>query len=78
MSLVALLGIGAIGSHVAQNLLNANDEFVVYNRTADKAMPKICLQLDCNCSDFSSYSNRFNCFAYFVTHILTLFLYCGF
>jgi 3-hydroxyisobutyrate dehydrogenase-like beta-hydroxyacid dehydrogenase len=30
-----------MGSCIAQNLLNANHRVVVYNRTADKAMPLI-------------------------------------
>ncbi len=41
MSRIAILGMGAMGSRVAQNLLNANHEVVVYNRTRDKAMPLI-------------------------------------
>jgi 3-hydroxyisobutyrate dehydrogenase-like beta-hydroxyacid dehydrogenase len=36
MSRVALLGAGAMGSRVAQRLLNANQSVIVYNRTADK------------------------------------------
>jgi 3-hydroxyisobutyrate dehydrogenase len=41
MSRVAVLGIGAIGSRVAQNLLEANHEVFVYNRTAEKAIPLV-------------------------------------
>ncbi|MBE9003998.1 NAD(P)-dependent oxidoreductase [Fortiea sp. LEGE XX443] len=41
MSRVAVLGIGAIGSRVAQNLLDANHEVVVYNRTPEKAIPLV-------------------------------------
>jgi 3-hydroxyisobutyrate dehydrogenase len=36
MSRVALLGAGAMGSRVAQHLINANHQVVVYNRTADR------------------------------------------
>lgn len=39
MSRIAVLGIGAMGSRVAQNLLNAKHQVIVYNRTMDKAMP---------------------------------------
>lgn len=39
MSQIAVLGIGEMGSRVAQNLLKANHQVVVYNRTADKAIP---------------------------------------
>ncbi|WP_414552017.1 NAD(P)-dependent oxidoreductase [Anabaena sp. CCY 0017] len=39
MSRIALLGMGAMGFRVAQNLLNANHKVFVYNRTADKAIP---------------------------------------
>ncbi|WP_414562253.1 MULTISPECIES: NAD(P)-dependent oxidoreductase [unclassified Anabaena] len=39
MSKVALLGMGAMGFRVAQNLLSANHKVFVYNRTADKAIP---------------------------------------
>ncbi len=39
MSRVAVLGIGAMGSRIAQNLLNCNHQVVVYNRTADKVKP---------------------------------------
>ncbi|MBD2308080.1 NAD(P)-dependent oxidoreductase [Chroococcidiopsis sp. FACHB-1243] len=41
MSRIAVLGIGAMGSRVAQNLLKANHQVVVYNRTAEKAMPLV-------------------------------------
>lgn len=41
MSRVALLGTGAMGIRIAQNLLKANHQVVVYNRTAQKAMPLI-------------------------------------
>jgi 3-hydroxyisobutyrate dehydrogenase len=36
MSRVALLGAGAMGSRVAQHLINANHQVVMYNRTADR------------------------------------------
>lgn len=39
MNRVALLGTGAMGSHFAQNLLNADYQVVVYNRTAEKVKP---------------------------------------
>ncbi len=39
MSRVGLLGTGAMGMRIGQNLLSANHEVVVYNRTAAKAMP---------------------------------------
>lgn len=39
-SRVALLGSGAMGSRIAQNLLSANHQVVVYNnRTPDKVKP---------------------------------------
>ncbi|PSM47544.1 NAD(P)-dependent oxidoreductase [Chroococcidiopsis sp. CCALA 051] len=41
MSRIAVLGIGAMGSRVAQNLLKANHQVIVYNRTAEKAMPLV-------------------------------------
>ncbi|MCA1995243.1 MAG: NAD(P)-dependent oxidoreductase [Coleofasciculus sp. S288] len=41
MSRVALLGTGAMGIRIAQNLLKANHQVVVYNRTAEKTMPLI-------------------------------------
>lgn len=36
---IALLGLGSMGSRIAQNLLNANYAVVIYNRTADKLQP---------------------------------------
>lgn len=39
MTRVALLGTGAMGSRLAQNLLQAQHELVVYNRTADRLKP---------------------------------------
>jgi len=39
MSRIAILGTGAMGSRVAQNLLNAKHQVVVYNRSADKIKP---------------------------------------
>jgi 3-hydroxyisobutyrate dehydrogenase-like beta-hydroxyacid dehydrogenase len=36
MSRIAILGTGAMGSRMAQNLLNANHQVIVYNRTPDK------------------------------------------
>jgi 3-hydroxyisobutyrate dehydrogenase len=36
---IAMLGLGAMGSRMVQNLLNANYPVVVYNRTAEKAKP---------------------------------------
>jgi 3-hydroxyisobutyrate dehydrogenase len=41
MSRVAVLGIGAMGLRIAQNLLNAQHQVIVYNRTQDKAMPLV-------------------------------------
>jgi len=41
MSRIAILGAGAMGSRMAQNLLNANHSVVVYSRTVDKVMPLI-------------------------------------
>jgi 3-hydroxyisobutyrate dehydrogenase len=37
MNRIAVLGLGAMGSRVAQNLLQSGYHVVVYNRTADKA-----------------------------------------
>ncbi|MBW4443372.1 MAG: carboxymuconolactone decarboxylase family protein [Plectolyngbya sp. WJT66-NPBG17] len=39
MSRIAILGTGAMGSRVAQNLLNAKHQVAVYNRSADKIKP---------------------------------------
>ena len=36
MSKIAILGAGAMGSRIAQNLLNAQHSVVVYNRTAER------------------------------------------
>lgn len=41
MTRVALLGAGAMGSRLAQNLLQAQYELVIYNRTADRVKPLI-------------------------------------
>jgi 3-hydroxyisobutyrate dehydrogenase len=41
MPRIAVLGIGAMGFRMAQNLLNAKHQVVVYNRTKDKAMPLV-------------------------------------
>ena len=41
MSRVAILGAGAMGFRMAQNLLNANHSVVVYSRTPNKAMPLV-------------------------------------
>ncbi|MEM1242080.1 MAG: NAD(P)-dependent oxidoreductase [Cyanobacteria bacterium P01_H01_bin.26] len=41
MTRVALLGTGAMGSRLAQNLLQAQYELIVYNRTADRVNPLI-------------------------------------
>lgn len=41
MSRIAVLGTGAMGSRIAQNLLNANYQVIVYNRTAAKAKPLV-------------------------------------
>jgi 3-hydroxyisobutyrate dehydrogenase-like beta-hydroxyacid dehydrogenase len=38
---IAILGLGAMGSRMAQNLLKANYQVIVYNRTADKATPLV-------------------------------------
>ncbi|NJK39295.1 MAG: NAD(P)-dependent oxidoreductase [Oscillatoriales cyanobacterium RM2_1_1] len=38
---VAVIGLGAMGSRIAQNLLNAGCAVVVHNRTAEKAQPLI-------------------------------------
>jgi 3-hydroxyisobutyrate dehydrogenase len=37
MSRIAVLGIGAMGSRIAQNLLKANYQVIVYSRSSDKA-----------------------------------------
>ncbi|NEQ70354.1 MAG: NAD(P)-dependent oxidoreductase [Symploca sp. SIO2D2] len=37
MSRIAVLGMGAMGSRIAQKLLKTNHQVIVYNRTADKA-----------------------------------------
>lgn len=39
MKRIALLGTGAMGSHIAQNLLKADYPVVVHNRTTDKVKP---------------------------------------
>lgn len=39
MKQIAILGSGAMGSRIEQNLLNNNHQVVVYNRTADKVKP---------------------------------------
>jgi 3-hydroxyisobutyrate dehydrogenase len=39
MTRIALLGAGAMGSRLGQNLLQAQHELIVYNRTADKVTP---------------------------------------
>lgn len=39
MSQVAMLGVGAMGSRMVENLLNANHQVVVYNRTENKVKP---------------------------------------
>ena len=36
---IAVLGTGAMGFRMAQNLLSSNHQVVVYNRTADKVKP---------------------------------------
>ncbi len=41
MNRIALLGAGAMGARMAQNLLNANYTVVVYNRTEDRVKPLI-------------------------------------
>lgn len=41
MKRIAVLGSGAMGSRLVQNLLNAHYQVVVYNRTADKVKPLI-------------------------------------
>lgn len=39
MKRIAVLGAGAMGSRIVQNLLNAKYQVVVYNRTASKVKP---------------------------------------
>ncbi|MGF1570123.1 MAG: NAD(P)-dependent oxidoreductase [Nodosilinea sp.] len=41
MERIAILGLGEMGSRVAQNLLKAGYPVVVYNRTVDKAKPLV-------------------------------------
>lgn len=41
MPKIAVLGLGAMGLRVAQNLLQAGYSLVIYNRTADRAQPLI-------------------------------------
>ncbi|NJR62755.1 MAG: NAD(P)-dependent oxidoreductase [Cyanobacteria bacterium CRU_2_1] len=41
MKRIAVLGAGAMGSRIAQNLLKAEYSVVVYNRTADKVEPLV-------------------------------------
>ncbi|MEM6432314.1 MAG: NAD(P)-dependent oxidoreductase [Cyanobacteria bacterium P01_D01_bin.115] len=41
MSRIAILGTGAMGSRIAQNLLNAQHSVVVYNRTAERVQPLV-------------------------------------
>lgn len=43
MKKIAVLGLGAMGSRVAQNLLKANYPVVIYNRTTEKAQPLLDL-----------------------------------
>jgi 3-hydroxyisobutyrate dehydrogenase len=43
MSRIALLGAGAMGSRVAQHLINANHQVVVYNRTVDRVTALLAL-----------------------------------
>jgi 3-hydroxyisobutyrate dehydrogenase len=38
---IAVLGMGAMGFRMAQNLLNTKYQVIVYNRTKDKAMPLV-------------------------------------
>ncbi|HYZ76346.1 MAG TPA: NAD(P)-dependent oxidoreductase [Gaiellaceae bacterium] len=41
MTVVAVVGLGAMGSRVARRLLDAGHEVVVWNRTAEKATPLV-------------------------------------
>ena len=41
MSIVAVVGLGAMGSRIAQRLLDAGHELVVWNRSAEKAEPLV-------------------------------------
>jgi 3-hydroxyisobutyrate dehydrogenase-like beta-hydroxyacid dehydrogenase len=41
VSVVAVVGLGAMGSRVARRLLDAGHELVVWNRTAEKAAPLV-------------------------------------
>ena len=41
MSVVAVVGLGAMGSRVARRLLDAGHDVVVWNRTAEKAAPLV-------------------------------------
>ena len=41
MSRIAVLGTGAMGARIAQNLLNAQHSVVVYNRTAERVQPLV-------------------------------------
>src|SRR5918911_3052805 len=41
MTVVAVVGLGAMGSRVARRLLDAGHELVVWNRTAEKAEPLV-------------------------------------
>ena len=41
MSVVAVVGLGAMGSRVARRLLEAGHELVVWNRTAERAAPLV-------------------------------------
>lgn len=41
MNRIAVLGSGAMGSRIVQNLLSANYQVVVHNRTAEKAKPLV-------------------------------------
>lgn len=41
MSVVAVVGLGAMGSRVARRLLEASHELVVWNRTAERAAPLV-------------------------------------
>ena len=41
MSRIAVLGTGAMGARIAQNLLNTQHSVVVYNRTAERVQPLV-------------------------------------
>jgi 3-hydroxyisobutyrate dehydrogenase len=40
MSKISVLGLGAMGSHMAAHLIKAGHDVIVWNRTADATKPR--------------------------------------